>query len=97
MGGDRYMQRYWGRGRRCEPFTARWVRWVMMWEISIEDHHSIQGDTAALSTPAVLLAGILDCLVDGGVSLLGSAAISTEEIGLVPFESSVVCAASRLH
>ena len=94
MGGDRYMQRYWGRGRRREPFTARWVT---MWEISIEDHHPVQGDMAALSTPAVPLAGILDRLADGGVSLLGSAAVSTEEIGLVPFESSVVCAASRLH
>ena len=94
MGGDRYMQQYWGRGRRREPFTAQWVT---MWEISIEDHRPVQGDMAVLSTPAVPLAGILDRLADSGVSLLGSAAVSMEEIGLVPFESSVVCTASRLH
>ena len=69
----------------------------MMQEISIEDCCPVQGDMAVLSTPTIPLAGILDCLTDGGVSLLGSVAVSAEEIGLVPFESSIVCAASRLH
>jgi len=40
----------------------------------------------ALSTP-ILFAGCLDCMEQGGVPLLGGAAICMEEVRLVPFES----------
>ena len=39
--------------------------------------------------PPVLFAGCLDHLEDGGVSFLGSMAIGTEEVFVVPFKSSV--------
>jgi len=63
--------------------------------ICVEDGHPIQRDTAALSMPPILFARCPDCIEDGGVSFLGSMAIGTEEICLVPFESRGAVAPSE--
>ena len=66
-------------------FKYSWPR--LQRGICIEDGRPVQRDTAALSAPPVLFARCLDRIEDGGVPFLSGAAIGTEEIFLVRFES----------